>query len=82
VNSLSSSTAINIEYSATTTMKMASSQAQPSNPPIIDLDANNAQLELTSLYSSETPTFPSEEAPIIKALENAAIDAEYELLVA
>jgi hypothetical protein len=42
VNSLLSSIAINIEYSATTTMKMALSQAQPSNPPIINLNANDA----------------------------------------
>jgi hypothetical protein len=82
VNSPSLSTAINIEYSATTTMKMASSQAQPSNPPVINLDVNDAQSELTSLHSGETPTLPGEEAPTIKALENAAIDAEYELLVA
>jgi hypothetical protein len=82
VNSLSSSTAINTKYNTTTTMKMASSQAQPSNPPIINLNTNNTQLELTSLHSSETPTLPSKEAPMIKALENAATNAEYKLLIA
>jgi hypothetical protein len=82
VNSPSSSTAINTEYSTTTTIKIASSQAQPSNPPVIDLDTDNTQSELTSLHSGETPTLPGEEAPIIKALENAATDTEYELLVA
>ena len=61
---------------------MDSFQAQPSNPPVIDLDADDAQSELTSLHSSETPTLPSEEALIIKALENAIIDVEYKLLVA
>jgi hypothetical protein len=82
VNSLLSSTAINIEYSAITTIKMASSQAQPSNPPVINLNANDAQLELTSLYFGETPTLPGKEASIIKALENTIIDVEYKLLVA
>ena len=61
---------------------MALSQAQPSNPLIINLNTNNTQLELTSLYSSEIPTLPSKEAPIIKALENTITDVEYELLVA
>ena len=61
---------------------MDSFQAQPSNPPIIDLDADNAQSELTSLHSGETLTLPSDEAPTIRALETAATDAEYNLLVA
>jgi hypothetical protein len=41
VNPPSSSTAINIEFSTTITMNMASSQAQPSDPPIIDLDIDD-----------------------------------------
>ena len=61
---------------------MDSSQAQSSNPPVIDLDADDAQSELTSLHSGETPTLPGDEAPTIKALEIAATDAEYDLLVA
>ena len=62
---------------------MDSFQAQPSNPLIINLDANDdAQSELTSAHSSETPTLPSDEAPTIKALETAATDAEYNLLIA
>ena len=62
---------------------MDSFQAQPSNPLIINLDADDdAQSELTSAYSSETLTLPSDEALIIKALETAATDAEYDLLVA
>jgi hypothetical protein len=63
-------------------MKMASSQAQPSNPPVINLNTDDTQSELTSLHSGETPTLPSEEAPTIKALENTATDAEYKLLIA
>jgi len=61
---------------------MDSFQAQPSNPPVIDLDTNDAQSELTSLHSGETPTLFSDEAPIIKALEIAAINTEYDLLIA
>jgi hypothetical protein len=61
---------------------MDSFQTQPSNPPIINLNTNNAQSELTSLYSNKIPTLSSNEAPIIKALEIVAIDAEYNLLVA
>ena len=61
---------------------MDSFQAQPSNPPIINLNANNAQSELTSLHSSKTPTLPSNKAPTIRALETAATNAEYNLLVA
>jgi hypothetical protein len=62
---------------------MASSlQAQPSMDSIIDLNANDAQSELTSLYSGETPTLPSNKAPTIKALLRAADDSEYNLCVA
>ena len=62
---------------------MDSFQAQPSNPLIINLDANDdAQSELTSAHSSETLTLSSDEALIIKALETVATDAEYNLLVA
>jgi hypothetical protein len=62
---------------------MDSFQAQPSNPPIINLNADNdAQSELTSTYSGETPTLSGDEAPTIKALETVAIDVEYNLLIA
>jgi len=58
---------------------MDSSQAQSSNPPVIDLDADDD--DLTSLHSGETPTLPSDEAPTIKALADAATEAEYQLCV-
>jgi hypothetical protein len=62
---------------------MDSFQAQSSNPPIINLDADDdAQSELTSAHSGETLTLLGDEAPIIKALETATTDAEYDLLVA
>ena len=62
---------------------MDSFQAQPSNPPIINLDTDDdTQSELTSTHSSETLTLSSDEALIIKALETVATDAEYNLLVA
>jgi hypothetical protein len=58
---------------------MDSSQAQSSNPPVIDLDADDD--DLTSLHSGETLTLPSDEAPTIKALADAATEAEYQLCV-
>ena len=62
---------------------MDSFQAQPSNPLIINLDADDdAQSELTSAHSGETLTLFSDKALIIKALETVATDAEYDLLVA
>ena len=62
---------------------MDSFQAQSSNPPIINLDTDDdAQSELTSAHSGETLTLLGDEAPIIKALETATTDAEYDLLVA
>jgi hypothetical protein len=54
---------------------MDSSQAQSSNPPIIDFDTDDD--DLTSLHSSETLTLPSDEALIIKALADAITEAEY-----
>jgi len=62
---------------------MDSFQAQPSNPPIINLDTDDdTQSELTSTHSSETLTLFGDEAPTIKALETVATDAEYDLLIA
>jgi hypothetical protein len=64
---------------------MDPSQAQPSSNPVIDLDPDDnddAQSELTSLHSGETPTLPSDELPTIKALDQAATNTEYELCVA
>ena len=58
---------------------MDSSQAQSSNPPVIDFNTNDN--DLTSLHSSETPTLPSDKAPIIKALADATTKAEYQLCV-
>jgi hypothetical protein len=59
---------------------MASSQPQSSISPIINLDLDDDD-ELTSLYSGETPTLPSDEAPTIRALAQAATEAEYQLCV-
>jgi hypothetical protein len=39
-------------------------------------------LELTSLYSRETPTLPADKAPITKALDQDANDSEYDLYIA
>jgi hypothetical protein len=55
VKSPSSSTAINTEFYTIITTNIASSQAQPSDPPVINLDADDTQSELTSLHSGETP---------------------------
>ena len=60
-------------------MNIDSFQAQSSNPLIINLNTNND--DLTSLHSSETLTLFSDEAPIIKALADAATEAEYQLCV-
>jgi hypothetical protein len=58
-------------------------KVQPFNPPVtIDLDTDNAQSELTSAHSGETLTLPGDKAPTIKALDLAATDAAYDLLVA
>jgi hypothetical protein len=48
----------------------------------IDVDAQSDDSHLTTAVSGETPTLPSGEAPQIKALEEAADDAAYELLYA
>jgi hypothetical protein len=49
---------------------MDPSQAQPSTNPVIDLDSDDdAQSELNSLHSGETPTLPNDELPTIKALD-------------
>ena len=65
------------------TVAMSSSQPSPSTNLIIDLDLNNnAQSELTSLYSGEILTLPADEALIIKALLNAVNDSEYDLYIA
>ena len=65
------------------TVAMSSSQPSPSTNLIIDLDPDDdAQSELTSLYSGETPTLPADEAPTIKALLNAVNDSEYDLYIA
>ena len=65
------------------TVAMSSSQLSPSTNLVIDLDPNNdAQSELTSLYSGETPTLPADEAPTIKALFNTVNDSEYDLYIA
>ena len=58
---------------------MDSSQAQSSNPSIINLDVDDD--DLTSLHSSETLTLFSDEASIIKALADAVTEAEYQLYV-
>lgn len=81
VKSPSSSTAVNTEFYTIITTNMTSPQAQPSDPPVIDLDADDTQSELTSLHSGETPTLPGDEAPTIKALADAATEAEYQLCV-
>ena len=60
-------------------MNIDSFQAQSFNPLVINLDADDD--DLTSLYSSETLTLLSDEAPIIKALADAVIEAEYQLYV-
>ena len=65
------------------TVAMSSSQLSPSTNLIIDLDPDDdAQSELTSLHSDETPTLPADEAPIIKALLNTANNSEYDLYIA
>jgi len=64
-------------------MNIDSFQAQPSNPLIINLDVDDdAQSELISAHSGETLTLLGDKALIIKALETATTDAEYDLLVA
>ena len=57
---------------------MASSQAQPSIDPIINLDGDDDD-DLTSVHTGDTPTLPSDEGPTIKALDDAATEAEYQL---
>ena len=65
------------------TVAMSSSQLSPSTNLIIDLDPDDdAQSELTSLHSGETPTLSADEALIIKALLNAVNDSEYDLYIA
>jgi len=65
------------------TVTMSSSQLSLSTNLIIDLDPDDdAQSELTSLYSGETPTLSADEALIIKALLNAVNDSEYDLYIA
>ena len=58
---------------------MDSSQAQSSNPPVINLNTDDD--DLTSLHSSETLTLFNDEALIIKALADAITEAEYQLYV-
>ena len=78
--------AIKVYFISTTTIitvAMSSSQPSPSTNLIIDLNPNDdAQSELTSLYSGETPTLSADEALIIKALLNAVNDSEYDLYIA
>ena len=77
---------IEVYFISTTTIitvAISSSQLSPSTNLIIDLNPNDdAQSELTSLHSGETPTLPADEAPIIKALLNAANNSEYDLYIA
>jgi hypothetical protein len=61
---------------------MDSFLAQPSNPPVININADDNQSELTSAHSGETPTLPGDDAPTIKALDSAATDAAYDPLAA
>jgi len=64
------------------TVAISSSQPSPSTNPVINLDLNDdAQSELTSLYSGETPTLPADEVSIIKALFNIVNDSEYDLYI-
>jgi len=44
-------------------------------------DSDN-QSELTTLYSSDTPTLPGQEQPLIRALFEAYDNATYDLAVA
>ena len=48
----------------------------------IDVDAQTDNSCLTTAVSGETPTLPGDEAPQIKALEEAADDATYDLIYA
>ena len=65
------------------TVAMSSSQPSPSTNLVIDLDLDDdAQSELTSLHSGETPTLFADEALIIKALFNTVNDSEYDLYIA
>ena len=56
---------------------MASSQAQPSIDPVINLDGDDDG-DLTSVHTGDTPTLPSDEGPTIKALDDVATEAEYQ----
>ena len=76
---------IEVYFISTTTIitvAISSSQLSPSTNLIIDLDPDDdAQSELTSLYSGETPTLPADEVSIIKALFNTVNDSEYDLYI-
>ena len=48
---------------------------------ITEPDSDN-QSELTTLYSSDTPTLPGQEQPSIRALFEAHDNATYDLAVA
>jgi hypothetical protein len=55
---------------------------EPYSTPVIDLDRDDTESDLTSAHSGETPTLPSDEQPTIRALHQAATDSEYDLCVA